>query len=382
MPQGLTTVTMSLNEPHTALAIALARADLAYLHGALMRPNDPTQGWVFLQYAVMTSYETSRYFEVQVGLEAPEALWSEETASAARTSGKYFDDNRRFLSGVVDYFAQLIAANRSFFLPDGRRARWLDRLRRDMAVLLLDGVPVMTNVGGFFTAGIRPSQVMDQDQLGSGIHDLAAGIGQTIAWVGAPRDHRGPFEFNAERFEWWDAHAAEVLREVFSGDFDPPLAVAMLTIQNAAAAADRLSRTDCCGACQTAAVKHRMIVAYQSTVALRQLLTSNQRLSAAGTSYLQQALNDPHCVKLLEPGYRKLRNGLLHLGLSDIPVAPGFALTTDAVLRFYTGEDSPTDVIDTIEGAIAATAHALEAWCLTPPEGGMGLREVLHRPLA
>lgn len=378
----MTAVTTSLSEPHTALAIALARADLAYLHGALMRPDDPTHSWVFLQYAVMTSYETRSYFQEQVGVEAPEAPWPEETATAARMSGKYFDDDRRFLSGVVDYFAELIAANRSFFLPEARRARWLDRLRRDMAVLLLDGVPVVTNVGGFFTAGIQPSQVMDQDELGSRIHDLAAGVGQTIAWVGAPRDHRGPFEFNAERFEWWDADAAEVLGEVFCGDFDPPLAVAMLTIQNAATVADRLSRTDCCGACQTADIKHRMIVAYQSAVALRHLLASNLSLSAAGATYLKQALNDPHCVKTLEPGYRKLRNGLLHLGLSDIPVAPGSALTTDAVLCYYTGEDSPTDVVDTIEGAISATARALEGWCLTPPEGGIGLRGVLHRPPA
>lgn len=211
-------MTTSLSEPHTALAIALARADLAYLHGALMRPDDPTHSWVFLQYAVMTSYETRSYFQEQVGVVAPEAPWPEETATAARMSGKYFDDDRRFLSGVVDYFAELIAANRSFFLPEARRARWLDRLRRDMAVLLLDGLPVVTNVGGFFTAGIQPSQVMDQDELGSRMHDLAAGVGQTIAWVGAPRDHRGPFEFNAERFEWWDADAAEVLGEVFCGD--------------------------------------------------------------------------------------------------------------------------------------------------------------------
>jgi hypothetical protein len=371
-----------VSEPHTALAIALARADLAYLHGALMRSDDPTQHWVFLQYAVMTSYETRRYFQKQVAVEAPEAPWSEETAAAARNAGKYFDDNRRFLSGVVDYFAELIAANRSFFLPEARPARWLDRLRRDMAVLLLDGVPVMTNVGGFFTAGVRPSQVMDQDELGSRMHDLAAGVGQTIAWVGASRDHRGPFEFNAERFEWWDAHTAEVLGEVFCGDFDPPLALAMLTIQNAAAAADRLSRTDCCAACQTAAIKHRMIVGYQSTVALRHLLESNLSLSAAGATYLKQALNDPHCGKLREPGYRKLRNGLLHLGLSDIPGAPGSVLTMDAAFCHYTGEDSPTDVVDTIEGALAATARALEGWCLTPPAGGTGLRAVLHRPPA
>lgn len=65
----------------------------------------------------MTSYETRRYLQVQVGVEAPEAPWPEETATAARMGGKYFDDNRRFLSGVVDYFAELMAANRLFFLP-------------------------------------------------------------------------------------------------------------------------------------------------------------------------------------------------------------------------------------------------------------------------
>jgi hypothetical protein len=51
-----------------------------------MRPDDPTQRWVFLQYAVMTSYETRRYFQVQVGVEAPEAPWPKETANATRAA--------------------------------------------------------------------------------------------------------------------------------------------------------------------------------------------------------------------------------------------------------------------------------------------------------
>jgi len=38
------------------------------------------------------------------------------------------------------------------------------------------------------------------------------------------------------------------------------------------------------------------------------------------------------------------------------------------------------DVVDTIEGTIAATARALEGWCLTPPEADIGLRAVLHPP--
>ena len=374
-------MTTSRSEPHSALAIALASADLAYLYGALMRPDDPAQHWLFIQYAVMTSYETRLYREKQLGVEVPDALWPEEIAEAARMSGKYFDDKRRgYLPGLVSYFGELIAANQAYFLPEGRPAPELDSLRDDLAVLLLDGVPVVTNVGGFFAAGMRPDQVTNQDELGFRVHDLAAGVGQTVAWVGAPQDHPGPFEFTAERFEWWDAHEEEVVREVFCGDFDPPLAVAMLTIQNAATAADRLSRTECCESCQIAALKHRMIVAYGCAVSLQHLLASNPTLSAAGTTYLKQALNDLHCVKLLEPGYRKLRNGLLHLGFTDIPVASGFALTIDDVLCRYTGEGSTADVLDTIDGAIAAIARALEGWCLTPPEGGRGLRAVLHRP--
>jgi len=140
----------------------------------------------------------------------------------------------------------------------------------------------------------------------------------------------------------------------------------MLTIQNAATAADQLSRTDCCGECRSAATKHRLIVAYQSAVALRQLQGSDLSISEAGQWFLTQALNDPQCGKLLETGYRKLRNGLLHLGLSDIGVAPGSALTLDVVLCSYTGEDSATDVVDTINGALTTIARTMEAWCQRP----------------
>lgn len=359
----------------------MARADLAYVYGALMRTDDPSGHWLFMQYAVMTSYETRLYFEKQLGVAVPDALWPEEMATAARMSGKYFDDKgRQFLPGLVSYFVELIDANRSYFLPASRRYRWLDRLRHDMAVLLLDGVPVVTNVGGYFSAGVDPSHMMDQDSLGPRVRDLAAGVGQTLAWVGASRDHRGPIDFDAQRFEWRDAHAAEVVREVFCGDFDPPLAVAMMTVQSAATVADRLSRTDCCDECRVAALKHRLIVAYECAVSLQHLLASGRSLSVAGEANVKQALDDPSCSKLLEPGYRRLRNGLLHLGLSDIPVAPGASLTIDKVLCHYTGEHSPTDVTDTIEGAVTVLALTLERWCMTPPAGGRGLRAVLHRP--
>lgn len=373
-------MTTSPGTPQSDLAVALARADLAYLCAALMRPDDPTRGWVFLQYAVMTSYEARRYVRLQVGIEAPKAMWPEEMAAAARTSGKFFDDNRRYLPGVVDHFAGLIAANRSFFRPEVRRARWLDRVRRDMAVLLLEGVPVMTNVGGFFIAGLQPGQLRKQDELGPRLRDLAAGVGQTTAWIGAPQDHRGPLQLDAERFAWRDAHTAQVVAEVFCGDFDSPLAVAMLTIQNAVTAANLMSRTDCCASCRAAAVKHRLIVAYQAALALRQLRESGPMLSPAGAAHLQHALTDPHCVTLLGPGYRKLRNGLLHFGLTDLPVEAGSTLSLDEVLCRYTEEDSVAGVVATIEGALTAIARALEAWCLTGPKGGKGLHALLHWP--
>jgi hypothetical protein len=375
-------VTTSLSEPHVALAIAVARADLAYLLPVLLRSNSRAE-LAFVQYAVMTSYETRLFFEKQVGVDVPEALWSEEIAKSARMSGKYLDDKQRgYLPGLVSYFDKLVAANRSFFLPETRRWRCLDWLRHDWALLLLDGVPVMSNVGEFFAAGVRPDQVMDQDSLGPHFRDLAAGVGQTASWVGAPQDHRGPLEVDSGRIEWWDAHSSKVVGQVFCGDFDVPTALAMLTIQNAATAADRLSRTDCCAACQGAALKHRMIVAYECAVSLQHLRDSRVALSASGGKYLGQALNDPHCLKLLKPGYRKLRNGLLHLGFTDIPATAGSSLTFDDVLCSYTGESSPSDVLDTVDGALAAVARALEAWCLTPPKGGKGLRAMLHRPPA
>lgn len=377
----LASVPTALSQPHAALAITLARADLAYVCGALMRAADPSGHWLFLQYAVMVSYETRLYFEKQLGVAVPGTLWRDDMAAAARMSGKYFDDQgRQFLPGLVNYFVDLIDANRSYFLPPSRRFRWLDRFRHDTAILLLDGLPVATNVGGYFSAGVNPTRMMDQDSLGPRLHDLAAGVGHTVAWVGAPRDHCGPMEFDPERFEWWDAHMAEVIQEIFCGDFNAPLGVAMMTVQSAATVADRLSRTDCCDACQAAALKHRLIVAYESAVSLQHLLASGRNLSVVGETHLTQALTDPHCVKLLEPGYRRLRNGLLHLGLSDIPVGPGSSLTLDDVLCHYTGERSPTDVANTIDGALAVLARELEGWSMTPSIGGRGLRAVLHRP--
>lgn len=356
---------------HSALSLALARADLAYVHGALMRDPDPTSRWVFLQYGVMSSYETRQYMERQLQAEAPEALWPEETAKAARMSGKYFDDKRRFLAGVEAYFDELMATNRATFFPEGRRAKWLDALRSDMAVLLLDGVPVASNVGSYFSAGLSPDHLVDADTLGLRIHDLAAGVGQTISWLRADRTHVGPLPFDPARFVWRDTKAVEFLGRAFGGDFRPPMAAAMLTVQNAATAAHRLARTDCCEQCRAAAFKHRLIVAYQSTVALRHVQEGARSLSQRGQEQLERTLSEPACELLLGGGYRKLRNGLLHLGLTDVPVSPGAGLSLREVIRHYTGSDAP-EVVKVVDQALEVVTRALENWYLAGPTGSRG----------
>lgn len=373
-------VTATFQDPYVALSVSLARADLSYVHGALMRDNDPTARWVFLQYAVMVSFEARRYVERELQIPAPEALWPEDMASAARTSGKYFDDNRRFLTGVVSYFDELIEANRATFYPEYRRAKWLDWMRRDLAVLLLDGVPVATNISGYFSAGLSPAQLLDRAHLGAQIHDLAAGVGQTIAWLQAGQGHRGPLDFEFDRFEWRDAKAAEALRQVFGGDLQPPVAAAMMTVQSAASGAQRLAQTTCCAQCVTAAFKHRLIVAYQSSVALRHVLQSPRAVSPEGKALLATALSDPACVHLLGAGYRKLRNGLLHLGLTDVPTPHDSQLTMADVICHYTGAQSPEEVVTTVDQALGVVTRSLEAWCLTAPPDGPGLSRVLYRP--
>lgn len=370
------------SQAHVELAQALMRADLSYSGGALLRGPDVTGGWLFVQHAVMTAYEARQYLSRQLGEAVPLSMWREDMAGAARNAGKYFDDSTRLLPGVVAFFEELLRAIELSFLPADRPAPWFDFLRDDFAVLMFRGLPITTNVGGYFAVGAAPHEVASTEQLGLRVRDLAAGIGQMLAHSGADtqQGHQGPLPFKDEEFDWWDGRSSRSLRAVFGGCLRPAMAAALMTVQGAALTANELARTTCCPDCQFAAFKHRLIVTYQSLASLDQLNKSDVSVGAVGRRYLGEALGDDGgAAVILSRKFRALRNGLLHLGLSDVPLDSMGRLAMDEVVLHYTGAASVAVVVTQVDDALAHVADTLIKWCLSAAEEG-GLATTLRKP--
>jgi hypothetical protein len=364
---------------HTELAVQIARADLAYVCGALTKPGDPTSNWLFIQYAAMAAYETRAFLTRQLKVELEEPLWEPNIAAAARTSGKFFDDKARMFAGVVDYFEELSRANRSLFFP-AKRLAIFDVLRTDISILTLDGVPVTSNLSGYFAIGTDPARVVDMDAIGPQLGDLAAGVGQMVRLIDAPRDHAGPDDYSGRDFRWWDADGRMLWSRVCGGDLEPAIAAAVLTLQGAASSAHRLARSRCCESCRRAAFKHRLVVAYQAVLAVEQVVANLGSSLRSGARTLGVILADDACRRMRSDGYRRLRNGLLHLGLTDIPADPDATLPFDDVLTHYAEVNDPQRVHATVEQALATVARGLETWVQTPAPRLGGFRSVLREP--
>ena len=78
-------------------------------------------------------------------------------------------------------------------------------------------------------------------------------------------------------------------------------------------------------------------------------------------------------------GFRKLRNGLLHLGLTDVPIGPSARLSLTDVIGHYTGA-TDWDAEAAVDRALGVVAGSLEDWCMAAPLGGRGILSMLQHP--
>lgn len=366
------------NEHHEALALWLMRADLAYVHGAIIG-RQTSFAWLFTQYSVLVAYEARKHL-VTIGTTLPDAGWPQGVASAARMSGKYFDDSKRSLSHIFNHFEAMTSQNRDMFFPAGRLGgEEFDYLRTDLAVLLLDDTPVLTNITGYFAAGLPPDGPLDTDVIGPQIHRLAQGIGSTIGVLGVDTAHTGPLNADNERFRWQDADTRAALPELFAGEFDPHAATGLLAISTSAAATEILARSDCCVECHVAVLKHRLVVAYHAIRSL-QILQRDMPLGPEAQQIVSAVLESSPARTLLSDGYRRLRNGLVHYGLTDVPLPSQLdEFSIGYLINHYTGADLG-EVFRSVNDALATVSTVLTAWSTSIRPGGRGFRDTFQEP--
>jgi hypothetical protein len=372
-------VTGLMNSPDE-LGLRIAQADLGYVRGAL-DSGLVERGIVFFPHAVLVAFEAHAFCTRQLRMALPELAWNDDVAAAARTSGKLFDDNRRTLDDLQVEVARIAAATRDAYRGGWRRklGRRLGIANPDLSVLVVDGVPLTTNVTAAFHAG---GQHHDPAHAAAGrevMHDLAQGVGQMVAALGvADERHLAPGAGLEHGLEWFDGDSVLCYAEAFVGEVPSEAVPLLVLLQGAAATAAMLASTDCCDACRFAAFKQRLVVTYHLARSLAKVQVAGPSGGAAG-KVAEDLLADQDIAAV--SALRRLRNGLVHLGLSDAPVDVfTSAEPTVAIVEHYAGRRAFGDVDALVSRALERITDRLTTWMLAAPLGGVGLAALLKPP--
>ena len=367
-----------------ALALRMTMDDLTYASGSAL--SAATSGgthpklWGFVQWGVVVAYEGHKHLANAHSLDL-ELGWDPEFAAAARHSSKFFVDRWLSLDGVIGRFEQLLASNHAAYFPPNRRRRAFDFLRHDLSIMIANDEVILTNVSGYFMMGTPPTTIADLEAIGAQGHRLTMGIGEaTAAFTGETLDAiRQHGNSDLPAVSWWDATSSKALASAFGGELPPPLAIAVLTVQSALQIARRWAHASCCPACVRAARKHRFIVLYQALRSLELLRVSGRGLGRVGAAHVEEALRQHKDVDLLSAPFRRLRNGWLHLGTTDLATELTADATSTDLVRGYA--DMDLDAFDAVvDRALDDVARALNVWILQPYARGRTLLDHLHSP--
>lgn len=366
--------------PPAQLGLLLARADLGYIRSAL-DGGVVERGLAFLQHAVLVAFEAYGFCSRQLGLDLPALAWDQTLATASRNTGKFFDDNRRDLLQLASEVNALADRTHEAFTGGlrGRLTRALGVFSPDLGVMFVTSIPVSTTVTMAYHAGALVPGPDNLQQAGRTVHDLAQGVGQVVAMLGAHEaTHRPPAsELDAE-WSWRDAESPAFYSEAFAGEILAEYVPLMVMLQGAVATAALVARTDCCGECGVAAFKHRLVVAHHVARSLVKLQSAGL-LGSAAAMRVDALLSEASVVEVL--GMRALRNGLVHLGLSDVPES-AFASPDPfgSVVAYYAAGHSYAEVQQVVDRAVARLHAQLTDWLLTPSQGRAGIIGITRAP--
>jgi hypothetical protein len=364
-------------EPPAKVGLALARADLGYIR-AVIETTQAERALTFLPYAVLVAFEAHAFCTQQLGIRLPILAWNDELAAAVRTNNKLFDDSRRDLKALSRDIVLVAAETRAAFRGGWKRqlARALHIWNPDLSVLMLHDVPVSTNVSMGFHAAIQVPGPRNQEAAGRVVHDLAYGVGQMIAALGLAEQQHRAIALADMDWIWGDGDSVVCYAEMFAGEIPDGSVPLLVLLQGASATAHFLADADCCNDCWLAAFKHRLVAAHHIA---RSLTIVRPTLATSALTRRIDWLLDHEDVRTVQE-LRALRNGLVHLGLSDAPLTL-FAATdpATAVIEHYAQRSIGT-ANKQIKRALEHMQGRLTEWMLQSPPGGTGLLALLRPP--
>lgn len=102
-------------------------------------------------------------------------------------------------------------------------------------------------------------------------------------------------------------------------------------------------------------------------------------LTSAAATRVDTLLSEASVIEVLR--MRALRNGLVHLGLSDVPdSAFGSRDPFGSVVAHYAAGHSYEEVAQVVDRAVARLHVQLTDWLLTPAHGKGGILGLLRAP--
>jgi len=366
--------------PPARLGLAIAQADLGYVRAAI-DSGVTERSLEFLQHAVLIAFEAHAFCRNQLSLPLPDLAWETTLAEASRLSGKFFDDKKRDIEQLANQLSLLAESSRIAYRDGWRRrlARWLGIYNPDLAVLSVRNTPVATDLTLAFHAGIQHPGPDNLAVARKVAYSLAAGVGEMVAILDAANTpHHPPAVELDEAWVWGDGVAWNCYAQAFAAEVPTRYVPLLIVLQNATATATLVTSTDCCDGCRFAAFKHRLVVAYHVAQSLKKFRNSSNLPAAVGAR-VEATLSEPAVNNMLN--LRALRNGLVHLGLSDAPpevFASENPLRT--VIKHYASGMEYEEVDAAVRSALSFLNAYLTTWLLEPPTGGVGFAGLLRPP--
>ena len=357
----------------------IARADLSYVHSALLRPSTRQ---MFLQWASVVAFE-ARNFVARDPDDRVVAVDAQSPWAHARHSIKHLGDGQRPHPEVLSYLDALVRSNRSAFFSPGRRLRLLDRFRDDLALTLLDGRPALSNISGLFGmgVGVDPLIAAEWSALSGHARDRGYEIGQTIALLTGETlpEHAGPL-IEAVRITHTDSKSDQVFRAMFGGGLAFGLVGVLSSIAHGLVVVEKLAVSRCCSDCRFAAFKQRLVAVHHAKESLALLANGNPRVPQHVQDRTAEIVGSKE-VRLVDgEQWRKARNGLLHLGVGDLPPDVLKSLAEEdlwAVAEAYVHRPEP-ELSSNVDVALHHLSAQLEAWCVSGPAGGASYLRLLR----
>lgn len=343
-----------------AAGARIARADLGYVTGAVAESH--LSAVCFMPYAALIGYEADVFLSKTVATDSP--LADMPAARAARMAAKVFDDKRASIEDIARALESLATENQQYFRGGVKRtiARVLGIFNPDLAVVALDGRPLIYGTVVPFQLGLHALALGSHDEVSHAVRETAVGLGRVAAAFGVRTAQHCTNAALDSGLAALDAVSVEFNAAAFAGKASTLDVLLVGLLLNNLAVGARLAVSTCCPACMSAAAKHQFVTGYQSSLSLRQLAEA-ELLSPALHGRLLTIADSPEAHFFRR--HRRLRNSLVHLGLSDRGTDIVEAEDPIRVL-IETDLGGPFDeVTSRIDQAATALDDALSSWLLS-----------------